>query len=454
MTFFHTRQAISRRTVLRGAGVALALPLLEAMSPRSRAAAETGQEAPKRLAVLWMPNGVHPDKWTPTGVGTEFELSPTLEPLDDFKQKMLVLTNLWNQNSDTGDGHYVKCSGFLTGTTINKTVGVDLNSNGISMDQFVAQRIGRHTPLPSLELGTEAVRTGVDKVVGYTRVYGAHISWRSPTMPLAKEIDPRLAFERLLQAQRQTSDSSRRDRQALDLVLEDARRLKSELGSGDQRKLDEYLESVHSVERRLAKLSDAPGRAWQPRADISTAEKPPVVVDEHPQRVRLMLDIIAMAFQTDTTRVSTFMFGNSVSNINFSFVDGVNGAHHSLSHHENEEEKMRQYQLINRWHVEQYAYLVRKLSEMSEGESSVLDNSLLLFGSGLRDGQRHDPHNLPVVVTGNSGGRLVTGQHLEYERDTPLTNLYLALMHALDVPIANFADSTQRLPGVLNEAEV
>jgi hypothetical protein len=438
--------------MLRGAGAALSLPWLDAMMPHAARGATDVAAAPRRLAVLFMPNGVHPDMWTPTGAGRDFQLSPTLEPLNDLRDDLLVLTNLWNQNSDTGDGHYVKTSGFLTGTTIHKTVGVDLNSRGTSMDQVLAQRIGHLTPLPSLELGTEPVRTGVDVAVGYTRVYGAHIAWRGPTSPLAREINPRQAFDRLVQAGKPNSESAGRDAALLDLVLEDARRLKARLGASDRRKMDEYLESVRSLEQRLERASAGRG-TWTPRAELDEAARPrdmPVEnPEEHPERVELMLDIIALAFQTDTTRVSTFMFGNSVSNINFSFLDGVRGAHHSLSHHQKEADKLAQYQRINRWHVEQYARLLRKLKSMPEGDQSVLDNSLILFGSGLRDGNAHDPHNLPVLVAGRAGGAIATGQHLVYEADTPLTNLFVSMLGVLGAPIEKFADSTGPLPGVV-----
>jgi hypothetical protein len=234
-------------------------------------------------------------------------------------------------------------------------------------------------------------------------------------------------------------------------VLEDARRLKTRLGTADRRKIDEYLESVRSLEQRLERLS-AGRQTWTPRAAYDPTMRPRDMPEEnpeeHPQRVELMLDMIALAFQTDTTRVSTFMFGNSVSNINFSFLDGVRGAHHSLSHHQKEADKLVQYQLINRWHIEQYARLLRKLKSMPEGEQSVLDNSLILFGSGLRDGNAHDPHNLPIVVAGRAGGTFVPGQHLEYDRDTPLTNLYVSMLNALGAPVDQFADSTGPLPGV------
>lgn len=441
---------MSRRTFLRGAGVALALPWLEAMTPGRMLRAAEAPAAPVRMAVLFMPNGVHPKMWTPEQVGSDFELSPILEPLADLKDELLVLTNLGHQACRTGDGHYVKTAGLLTGTTITKTVGIDLNCNGVSMDQIAARTVGKLTPLPSLELGTEAVQTGVDNAVGYTRVYGAHIAWAGPTSPLAKDISPRLVFERLFRAGQPGGDAAREDRQLLDLVLEDARKLRNKLGTGDRQRMDEYLDSVRTLEQRLERASRTEQTAWKPRAPINPANMPPAGIPEsHQEHVQLMLDLIVLAFQTDTTRISTFMFGNSVSNKNFSFVDGVKGAHHSLSHHQNEEDKLRQYQLIARWHVAQYAYILNKLKAIREGEGSLLDNTMVLFGSDLRDGNKHDPKNLPIVLAGRAGGRLTTGQHLKYRDDTPLSNLYVSMLQAFGTPVERFADSSGPLPGVL-----
>jgi Protein of unknown function (DUF1552) len=438
---------ISRRTVLRGAGTALALPWLEAMMPA--AARGPATKPPVRMAVLYMPNGVHPDLWTPAGQGRDFELSATLEPLRELKDDILVVSNLWNANSVGGDGHYVKNAGFLTSTTITKTLGVEINANGISMDQVAAKRMGRETPLPSLELGTAPVTTGVDKNVGYTRVYGSHIAWSEPTNPLAREINPRTVYERLFRACHPLPDSAKQDVLLLDRVMDDARELRQQLGAADRQRMDEYLSVVRSLEQRLDR--SRPGRsAWKPRAPIDAASEPPDDPKEHADRVRWMLDMIAVAFQSDTTRICTFMYANEVSNENFSFVDGVKEGHHSVSHHQRDAGKMRQYQLINRWHIEQYAYLLRKLRSMKEGNTSLLENSMILFGSGIRDGDKHDPHNLPIVVGGRGGRRLVTGQHLVCAKDTPLSNLYLAMLDAFGTPVARFSDSTGPLTEVLS----
>lgn len=441
-----SRRPISRRTVLRGAGATLALPWLEAMLP---AAASKAPKQPVRMAVLYMPNGVREDMWTPTETGRNFDLPPTLTPLQDFKGDLNILTNLWNAASKGGDGHYVKTGGYLTSTTISKTLGVDLNCHGVSMDQMAARAAGAATPLPSIELGTAPVTTGVDTNVGYTRVYGSHIAWSGPTQPVAKEIDPRNVYERIFRACNPSRTTGREEILLLDQVRDDAKSLRSQLGSADQQRLDEYMSVVRDLEVRLERAGSGAKSHWKPRARPDGAGKPEAMPEKHAEHCRLMLDMIALAFQTDSTRIATFMFSNAVSNEDFSFVDGVKGAHHSLSHHENDPEKMRQYQLINRWHVEQYAYLLRKLRDMKEGEGSVLGNSMIVLGAGMRDGNKHDPHNLPVVVAGGAGGRLVTGQHLTHAPDSPLSNLWLTTLDAFGTPVERFADSTGPIPGLL-----
>jgi hypothetical protein len=434
--------------LLRGAGAALGLPWLEAMMPAATKTGAAASPAPVRMAALYMPNGVHPNMWTPEGKGRDFQLSPTLAPLADLKDELLILTNLWNEGSKGSEGHYVKMSGFLTCTTVTKTVGVDINSNGISMDQVAAQRAGKRTPLPSLELAIAPVSTGVDRNVGYTRIYGGHIAWNGPT-PLAREINPRLVFERLFRAGRPQGASAKSDMLLLDRVLEDARQLRKRLGTADRQRVDEYLSVVRSLEDRLERASRPEQTSWRPRAEIDPEAKPAGIPKEHQEHVRLMFDMIALAFQTDSTRLATFMFGNEVSNQNFSFLEGVKGSHHNISHHQRKDDALRQYQLINKWHIEQYAYLLRKLRDMKEGEKSVLDSSMILFGAGIRDGDRHDPHNLPVVVAGRAGGRLASGQHLVYAPDTPLANLYMSMLDAFGTPVDRFADSSGPLPGVL-----
>jgi hypothetical protein len=337
---------ISRRKMLKGMGVIMGLPLLEAMKPlsvfASPAFTRDSKAAPVRMAFLYMPNGVNPNTWAPKGIGSEFELSEALQPLAPLQKEILVLQQLWNAGTNTGDGHYVKTAAWLTGTTITKTTGSNLRSGGVSIDQIAAQRIGNQTPLPSLELGIEPVTTGVDTNVGYTRLYGSHISWSTPTTPLAKEINPKLAFDRLFRSTlKDGKGGSPDDASVLDAVMADAKRLRAHVGTQDKAKLDEYFDSVRAVEKRIE--FDAKRRAQEYDGDalarkeidrlggrIADYYKDPANLRErrrvdHTEHVRLMLDIIALAFWTDSTRVSTFMFGNAVSGKNFSFLEGVSG---------------------------------------------------------------------------------------------------------------------------------
>ena len=456
---------ISRRTALKGIGATLSLPLLEAMTPRAGAGEKIAR--PVRMAVLYMANGARPDTWSPTGSGRDFQLSPALSPLAEVKDDILVLGELLNHASETGDGHYVKTGGFLTSTTITRTTGDELNSNGVSMDQIAAKKIGILTPLPSLELGTEPPATGVDTNVGYTQLYGAHIAWSSPTTPIAKEINPRLAFDRIFRRQPKTSReaadlAASRDRSVLDLVMNDAKRLQKKLGAADQAKLDEYLESVRAVERRIewdAKrqretvLEDPLARAEiEKLSQRIDAYSDPARVSEragnHTEHTRLMLDLMALAFWTDSTRVSTFMFGNSVSSRSFNFLGAGIGSHHETSHHEHKPDKLEHYQQINQWHVEQYAYFLGKLKSIREGNGTLLDQSMIVFGAGMRDGNAHNPKNLPIILGGRGGGTIATGRNVVHETGTPLANLWQGMLRRIGTPVDRFADSTGELKGL------
>jgi hypothetical protein len=422
------------------------------MTPLSALASSRIPKNPVRMAALYMPNGVNVHHWSPEGRGRDFKLSSTLAPLQELKDQVVVASNLWNAGSKGGDGHYVKEAAILTCRTIKKTPGADL-ANGISVDQVAAKRTGDQTPLPSLELGVTPVAIGVDAVVGYTRVYGSHIAWSSPTTPLAREINPRSVFERLFRASSEPAENAAKmDALLLDRVLDDAKRLRGQVGTADRLRLDEYLAVMRSLEERVARAGAAGRREWKPRIAIDPKAAPTDRPASHAEHVRLMLDMIAVAFQSDTTRISTFMFGNAVSNVSFRFLDGVTAGHHDVSHHEKDPDKLREYQLVNRWHVEQFAYLLQKLRSMDEGDSTVLDNSMILFSSALSDGQKHDMHKLPIVLGGRGGGRIDSGQHLVYSEDSPLANLYVSMLDAFGTPVERFADSTGPLPGLLREA--
>lgn len=457
---------LPRRSFLRGAGATLALPFLDAMRPLM--AAGTSASLPVRIALLYMPNGVRADRWTPEGKGRGFKLSPILSPLEKHKQELLILTGLQNKASFTGDGHYVKTGGWLTGTTITKTTGSDIAAGGISMDQIAAQYLGKDTKLPSLELGTEPVATGIDTNVNYTRLYASHISWKTSTVPLPCEINPRVAFDRLFRrrskgGEKQAAD----DKSVLDLVSTDAKRLQSKLGQADKNKLEQYLESIREVERRieaeaatlgagenlppelLKKLDELDKRISKGMGKATREEelnsRPRF---DHGEHCRIMMDLMVLAFWSDSTRVSSFMFGNDVTGRNFSFLDGVNGGHHDLSHHSNDPKKLDQYELINRWHVEQYGYMLDRMKEIKEGEGNLLDRSMVAFGSPIRDGNAHDPKNVPIVIAGGSKAGLNNGSHEVYDEGTPLCSLWLGMLDKAGVKTKELGDASAALRGL------
>lgn len=452
---------IPRRTFLRGAGVALGLPLLNAMgrllpnpSPTAAASGSVAPavRAPVRMACIYFPNGVWEKDWFPEAAGRDYAMTPALEPLAAHRDQLLVFSGLDKKHSHGGDGHYAKTANYLTGLHVRKTAGKDIHVGGASIDQLCAQRLGRLTPLPSMELAVDPVISGIDSVVGYTRLYGSYISWRSPSMPVAREINPRLAYERLfgvLRARQGAADAQRQDdrKALLDLVLEDANTLRGRLGRDDQHKLDEYLDAVRDVERRLDFFARPDPRAWRPDTEPGEDIAPPKgAPGDHQEHVRLMLDLIALAFWTDATRISTFMFANDVSGKNFGqLIPGTGGSHHEFSHHQSKADKYEPYSKINRWHNEQLAYLLDKLASIREGESTLLDNSMVLFGSSMSDGNRHDPSNLPILLAGRAGGRINSGRHLAFPKGTPLCNLYVSMLDRMGAPVDAFGDSTEAM---------
>ncbi|HEY1068358.1 MAG TPA: DUF1552 domain-containing protein [Pirellulales bacterium] len=437
---------ISRRAVLRGAGAALTLPWLDGLAPRAvRAAESAAVKPPVRAAFLFFPNGVWRDRWIPKETGKEYRLPFSLEPLSGVKDSVLVLSGMDKAHSRDGDGHYAKTANFLTGMHVEKTTGKSINTGGVSIDQLAAQKIGGQTPLPSLELGIDPVISGIDSNVGYTRLYGSYISWKSPTQPVAKEINPRMVYERMFGS----SDGPLRDPDnlnLLDLVLDDAKSLREKLGRDDQFKLDEYLDSINAVEARIKYASNSGSRSWTPPSTPGAIPSPkPGVPGDFREHVDLMFELMFLAFWTDSTRIASFMFANDVSGRNFSFLDGVHGGHHELSHHEGKQEKLEQYSRINRWHVEVFAKLLDKMRNVKEGESTLLDNSMILMGCGMSDGNSHDPNNLPILLGGKGGGTINSGRHIQSEKGTPLCNLYATMLDKLGVPVERFGDSTKPL---------
>lgn len=448
-------QPISRRMLLKGAGAALSLPWLEAMAPRL-SATETLDAPPKRVAFLFVPNGVRSDQWNPPqGEGDGFELSPMLEPLKDVKEELIVLENLWNKQTVGRNGHWPKVPAWLSGGFVERTSGRDINTGGISVDQVLASKIGDRTPLPSLELGVDAAYTGVDNVGGgFTRIYGSHIAWRDPHTPVPKEIIPRLAFDRLFRTksvpvvsgfnpnQKAVADSlARDDASVLDIVLEDAKSLRKKIGESDRAKLDEYFESVRSVETRM-ETALKPQKRWINDGRFDLPRPGPGIPEDHREHVRLMLDIMVLAFWTDTTRISTFMLGNAQTGRNFSFLDGVKGSFHGLSHHRNQENERKQYETIVLWHLAQYAYLIDRMRNLDEGGRSLLDNSLVMYGSSIKDGNTHQERDLPLLLAGKAGTNLRTNRRVTSAKETPLCNFYLSLLHHMGVEAESFGDST------------
>ena len=435
-----------RRAFLRGCGALLGLPWFESLSGVRAASGVPAAVPPVRSAFIYFPNGVWEKSWVPEGTGRDYVLSPTLQPLADVRDDVLVLTGLDKKNSHGGDGHYAKTANFLTGMPVAKTTGKNISSGGISVDQLMAQHVSKATPLPSLELGTEPVISGIDSNVGYTRLYGSHISWQSPTRPVAREINPRLVYERLF-GRRLAGQTAKAQswQNLLDFVLEDADRLRGRLGRDDQFKLDEYLDSVRAVERRIEFAVQPRATDWQPDPLSAEVQPPaPGIPADFREHIAIMLDLMVLAFRTDATRVASMMFANDVSGRNFSFLDGVSGGHHELSHHEKNEAKIAQYERINRWHVEQFVGLLKKLKEIPEGQGTLLDSCLILFGSSISDGNRHDPDNLPILLGGRGGG-VESGRHVASEGSMPLCNLYLSLLDRMGVEVERFGDSTGRL---------
>lgn len=446
---------ISRRTMLRGMGAAVALPFLDAMISPKRAAAAAQATPPVRMACIYFPNGVWQDSWVPSTTGLAYETPYALEPLNPHRAYVNVLSGLDKAASRRGDGHYAKTANFLTGEPVIKTTGKDISAGGISMDQLAAQRLGHLTPIPSLELGIDPVISGIDSNVGYTRLYGSYISWRSPTVPVAKEINPRFVYERLFGDKDASGHETRStmnmaDKQSiLDLVLDDSKRLRNRLGRDDQVKIDEYLDSIRAVERRIAFAQNPDPREWKPETQPELAAPPAGIPADFQEHIRIMMDLMVLAFQTDSTRVLSFMFANDVSGRNFSFLPGVSGGHHDISHHEDKEEKIRQYQEINRWHSAQFAYLLERLRAIPEGEGNLLDNSMILFGSSMSDGNLHNPNNLPILLAGKAGGALKTGYHIASPKNTPLCNLYMTMINAMGIEAESFGDSNGPLTEII-----
>jgi hypothetical protein len=439
---------ITRRTVLKGLGTAIALPLFESMLPAAGAAGAAAQ-LPVRMAFVYVPNGVNMWEWRPKGEGTGFELSSTLEPLKPFRQDLVPISGLADDGAwahgDGGGDHARAMSSFLTGAHPRKTAGSDIKA-GISVDQVAALKIGKQTKFPSLEIGCERGLQAGACDTGYSCAYSGNLSWRSESLPMAKEVDPRLVFERLFAGPlKGETDAARlrRDRykkSILDFVSEDAAALRSRVSGADRRKLDEYLTSVRELEVRIERSHRGPEQA------PPGAVKPAGVPKDYAEHIRLLSDLLVLAFQGDLTRVATFVYANEGSNRSYRII-GVPEGHHDLSHHGGNKSKLDKIRQINRFHITEFAYLLGRLKGIKEGDGTLLDRCMLVYGSGNSDGNRHNHDDLPVLLAGRGGDTIATGRHLVLSREkkTPLCNLFVAMLERMGVPVERFGDSNGKL---------
>ena len=438
-----TKTALPRRTFLRGVGATLALPLLDAMVPAASAAAKTA--APRRLGYVYIPMGMNPEPWTPSEVGRLTKLSSSLAPLTPHLDDVSVITNLEIDAAHISGNHASANSSFLTCVRPKRTEGSDY-VNGTSVDQIAARRIGRDTPLPSLEIGTDLIAQVGNCDNGFACVYMNSLSWASPTAPNPTEADPRVVFERLFgdggtPAQRQAEMKT--DRSILDWVLDDVASLQSQLGTGDRQRVHEYLDTVREVERRIQRAERS--AAESPLSDLDRPTSVPEVWEDH---VKLMCDLQVLALRADLTRVVTFQMAREASTRTYPQI-GVPEPHHPTSHHVDDPEKLAKLAKINQYHVSLFGYLVEKLKTTEDGDGTLLDHTTYLLGSGLGNPNVHDHRNLPIVVAGGAGSKIRGGRHVRYDELTPLANLHLTLLDDVGVRLDEFADSTGRLGEVI-----
>jgi hypothetical protein len=439
-----TKKAISRRAVLRGVGATVALPLLDAMVPAMAAS----PKSVRRLGVVYHPNGVIYDKWLPTGAGTGFEFSPTLAGLQQFRDKLIVITGLFSDQAEAlgdGGGDHSRASGtYLTGVHVRKSDSVV--KNGISMDQIAAQAFERDTQLSSLQLTVDDNSLMGSCDTGYSCAYSSTLSWLTPTMPLMAENNPRVVFERLFGSSDSTdprvrSSRLRQDRNILDSVNERVKQLQQKLGPSDNRKVNDYLASLRDVERQIEKAEE---QSTQQMPDVP---RPAGIPDAFEDHVRLLYDLQLLAYQSDLTRVITFMYGREQTGRSYPQI-GIREPHHPLTHHQNDPVKMEKCAAIQRYHIRLFAEYLEKLGKTPDGDGSLLDNLILLYGSGISNSDRHTHGPLPTLLLGGGAGTLKGGRHIVYPEHTPLTNLQLTLLDKLGVPTEKLGDSTGEFKGL------
>lgn len=436
---------LDRRTVLKGLGVTLTLPFLETMMPTGVFASSV-PKSPIRTAFIFVPNGINMDYWNKNFTGT-------LAPLVDLKNNINIISGLTQKNAFAlGDGpgdHARSAASWLTGCHAKKTNGANIK-NGISFDQIIANYYSQYTKYSSLELGCERGGLAGDCDSGYSCAYSNSISWRTETTPVAKETDPRLAFERLFKSDNEKEDEISRklrleeNKSILDFVFEDAKRLNKKLGRTDQLKLDEYLTGVREIERRISFI-EKQNIEFTEYNKFNNLNQLPSDYGEH---IRLMGELMVLAFQTDTTRVSTFMFANEGSNRSYKMV-GVNDGHHEMSHHQKNPEKLQALHKINKFHVEQLAFILKRLNSIKEGDKTLLENSMIVYGAGICDGDRHNHDDLPILLAGNAGGKIQRGGSIDLPNNTPMTNLFLTMADKLNITLDKIGDSSGKLTQVI-----
>jgi len=441
-----TRKAINRRTVLRGLGAGVALPLLDAMVPSLTAFQKTAAKPVNRFGAVYVPNGMMMPQWTPSGEGSAFEFSPILKPLEPFKDRLLILSGL-NSTPPARQGavgvHARASTRFLTDVPPKVTNGADLEA-GISMDQIAAQDLGRNTQLASLELGLESTESGASCDNGFNCVYTSTISWRSATTPLPTEHNPRAVFERLFGDTASTDPAARRarieqERSILDSVTQRIARLEQNVGSADRAKLDEYFEAIRDIERRIQNAER------QSATELPVVEQPAGIPASFEDHAKLMFDLYTLAYQCDLTRVITFMIAHEFSGRTYPQI-GVPDAHHPISHHSGDSGRLAKLAKINTYHISLFASFLEKLRATPDGDGSLLDHAMIVYGAGMSDSNIHDPKNLPILLAGGGAGQLKPGRHLRFPKDTPLANLHLTLLDKLGVHVERLGDSAGELP--------
>lgn len=452
-----TRSRVSRRRVLRGivggGGAAVGLPMLDAMSGGGCAGAAGSVQTPVRMACLFVPNGVIGDRWFPkrgdSNDAAGWELSPAMTPLRQLKSKLNVIADLELDNGRAGrDGAGDHARGGSTFLTAARPVKTSSHIRlGVSVDQVAATQIGDQTRLPSIELGLVGSRNAGSCDSGYSCAYSSNISWRSESQPMPKEIIPRLAFERMFGDGDQADARRRRLRRQsiLDVISDDADRLMKQLGGSDLRKMDEYFTGLREIERRIERTER------EDAAALPDLQVPDGRVDAFEEHSRLMLDLMVVAFQTDTTRVASLMFDMAGGNRVYKKI-GVTGAHHGMSHHRGDANKVEQLAKVDRYLIEQLAYFLGRLDSIPEGDGTLLDNSMVLYGSGLGDGNRHTHDHLPIILAGGGGGQIRTGRYLTGGDDSqlrPMANLFMSMLDVMGTPAESIGDSTGRLDGLV-----